>query len=411
MSPRVVPKTPAQRAVRSILQRSEASSRHIQAEADLSDAKFTVGETERELRAADERQKRDYLQAFARSPYGPGSEHSWLLDSGQAAGKGAAPPDVTERLNQSRAAMEREIRPAAAQETYAVGSSTLGGLIPATIEPWVAEAVAYGVRSTAPLAAALLRLDLPPVGMSAAWAKVTTAATVTNQTAENTAVTASTDAVIGSATDPLGTIAASLDFSAQSLERSGGWFDRVAGEEMGRAFGARLEQQIWAGTGANGQFKGLTVMTGNSSSTVSGQTFPLTVNKIADQFQQVTTNLGEQPDILAIAPRRYSALEMGTGALGLEVNSIVPQGIELVISPAAPLTLGGGTEDWLVLLNRAACPLVADDAPQIEFQNQGPSAGINLGFRWLVYAYAALGVSRRPEGVGIIKGLTPPTFT
>jgi hypothetical protein len=62
---------------------------------------------------------------------------------------------------------------------------------------------------------------------------------------------------------------------------------------------------------------------------VSGQTFPLTVNKIADQFQQVTVNLGEQPDILAIAPRRYGALEMGTGALGPEVNSVVPVGMDL----------------------------------------------------------------------------------
>ena len=89
------------------------------------------------------------------------------------------------------------------------------------IEPWVAEAVAYGVRSTAPLATALLRLDLPPIGMNAAWAKVTTPATVTNQTAENTAVTASADLVVASATDALGTIAASLEFSAQSQERSG----------------------------------------------------------------------------------------------------------------------------------------------------------------------------------------------
>ena len=139
------------------------------------------------------------------------------------------------------------------------------------IEPWVAEAVAYGVRSTAPLATALLRLDLPPIGMNAAWAKVTTPATVTNQTAENTAVTASADLVVASATDALGTIAASLEFSAQSQERSGGWFDRVAGEELGRAYGARLERQIWAGTGASGQLKGLSVMTGNSSSPTSSR--------------------------------------------------------------------------------------------------------------------------------------------
>jgi len=89
----------------------------------------------------------------------------------------------------------------------------------------------------------------------------------------------------------------------------------------------------------------------------------------------------------------------------------MPDNIEIVDSPAAPLTLGGGTEDWIVVMNRAACPLVADDQPQVEFQNQGPSAGINLTFRWLIYAYVALGVTRRPEGVGLVKGATPPTFT
>jgi Phage capsid family len=350
----------------------------------------------------DRRRMRELLSDV--SPYGPTSEHSWLLDSARNAGKGMTPPDVRERLDRFQSAQQKI-------EKFAVGTSTLGGLVPATIEPWVAEAVAYGVRSTAPLAAALLRLDLPPVGMNAAWAKVTTPATVTNQTAENTAMTASADDVVASATDPLGTIGAFLDFSAQSQERSGGWFDRVAGEELGRAFGARLEQQIWQGTGANGQLKGFTVMTGNSSSTVSGQTFPLTVNQIANQYQQVATNLGQLPDILAIAPRRYGALEMGTGALGLEVNSIVPEGAQLVVSPAAPLTLGGGTEDWLLWIRSDAVPLVANEQPQLEFQNQGPSAGINLTFRWLIYAYAALGVSRRPEGVGIVKGLTPPTFT
>ena len=101
---------------------------------------------------------------------------------------------------------------------------------------------------------------------------------------------------------------------------------------------------------------------------------------------------------------------MGTGALGLEVNSIVPVGMELVVSPAAPLTLGGGTEDWLLLIRRDSTPLVADAAPTLEFQRQG-STGTALQFRWMLYSFAALGISRRPEGVGIVKGLTPPTFT
>ena len=159
-----------------------------------------------------------------RTPYGPDSEHSWILDRAATAGNGIDPL-AEGRLNRARAAAEIETR--------AIGSSTLGGLIPAVIEPWVSEAIAFGVRSTAPLATALLRLDLPPVGMNAAWTKATAAATVTNQTAENAALTASADAVLASATDPLGTIGASLDFSSAAQERSGGWFDKVVGEELG----------------------------------------------------------------------------------------------------------------------------------------------------------------------------------
>jgi hypothetical protein len=334
------------------------------------------------------------------SPYGPDSEHSWVLDRARVAGKMPA-PDANERLQRHQAAVE----------TRAITSTTLGGLIPATIPPYVAEAIAYGVRSTAPLAAALLRLDLPPTGTSVAWAKVTTGATVTNQTAENTAVTASADEVIASATDALGTIAASLDFSAQSLERSGGWFDRVAGEDLGRAYGARLEQQIWAGTGANGQLKGFTVMTGNSSSTVSGQTMPLFMNKVYDQFQQVSTNLGQAPDVIALAPRRYAMLGAAAAAFGLDATDLLPDELTPVVSPAAPVTLGGGTEDWGLLINRTAVPLVSNEEPTVEFQREGRSAGTTLLFRWLLYAFVALGVSRRPEGVGIVKGATTPTFT
>jgi hypothetical protein len=332
-------------------------------------------------------------------PYGPDSPDSWLIDSANMAGKGVAPGDAQERISRHRSASEQR----------AVSTTLLGGLLPATIPPYVAEAVAYGVRSTAPLAAAMLRLDLPPVGMSVAWTKVTTGATVTNQTAENTAVTASADVVAASTTDPLGTIAADLPFSAQSLDRSGGWFDRLSGEEMGRAYGARLEQQIWAGTGTNQQLKGLSVMSGNSSSTVSGQTMPLFMNKVYDQFQQVATNLGQVPDVVALAPRRYAMLGAAAAAFGLDATDLIPDDLTPVVSPAAPLTLGGGTEDWAVVFRRDAVPLVAED-PKIQFQREGPGSGPTIQFRRLVYSFAALGVSRRPEGVGLVKGLTPVTF-
>jgi hypothetical protein len=345
-----------------------------------------------------------------RSPYGPASPHSWVRDSAFASIE-AGDVQAEDRLQRFRASVE-EHHDRHGAETRAITSSTLGGLIPATIPPYVQEAVAYGVRSTAPLATALLRLDLPPVGMSAAWAKVTTGATVTNQTAENTALTASSDEVVASATDALGTIGSYVDFSAQSQEMSGGWFEQVIGEELGRAFGARLEQQVWNGSGSSGQLKGFAQMTGNSSSTVAGQTIANQTAKVAQQFDAVSTNLCSVPNLVAMAPRRYAGLQSLSAAIGLPVENLFPEPVRenIIVSPAAPLTLGGGSEDWIVLLNRGAVPLVRDAEPTVEFHREGPSAGPALLFRWVIFAFATLGVSRRPEGVGLIKGLTAPAY-
>lgn len=376
MSPRVIPK-------------DRAGRERLQIEADFVYARARADKARENLRVA----------VAERTPYGLDSPHSWLLDRAMTVAHAGAVPDAVDRLNRERAASEKRAVP-----------STTFPWAAAAVPPFVNEAVSYGVRASAPLAAALERLDLPPSGTVVSWAKVTTGATVTNQTAENTAMTASADPVVASATDALGTLGAYVDFSAQAQELSGGWFDRVIGEELGRAFGTRLETQLWNGTGANGQLKGFAVMTGGSSSTVSGQTLPLTVNKISDQFHQVTSNLGEQPDLLVVAPRRYAALEAATGALGLEMSGLIPQGMQLVISPAAPTNLGA-SEDWILLINKAAVPLVRDPSPTVEFHREGPSAGTTLLFRWLIYQFAALGVSRRPEGVGIVKGLTAPTFT
>jgi hypothetical protein len=336
-----------------------------------------------------------------RSPYGEGSEHSWVLDQARQ----------TSNIRDLQAA-DRLAR-GASSERFAIGTGTLGGLVPATIPPWVAQAVAYGIHQTAPLSMALERLPLPPVGMNAAWAKLTTGASVTSQSSQNTAATASADIVAASTTDALQTIAAFADFSAQSQERSGGWFDRIIGEELGRAYGARLEQQIWAGAGSGGEITGFTVMSGNSSSTVAGQTLANQTAKIAAQFQAVTDNLGAVPDCIAMGQRRYAGLQSLTAALGMPVENVIPAPLRanLVVSPAAPTNLGGGTEDWILILNRASTPLVCNPEPTVEFQQQGPSIGGSvLTWRWLIHSYVTLGVSRRPEGVGLVKGTTAPAY-
>jgi hypothetical protein len=115
-------------------------------------------------------------------PYGRDSEHSWVRDSAAVLEVGGDPL-ANERLNRFRSAYEKR----------AVSTSTLAFISGVVLPPRVAEAVAFGIRSVAPLASALLRLDLPPEGDSALWAKVTTAATFPSgsQSAENAALSAS----------------------------------------------------------------------------------------------------------------------------------------------------------------------------------------------------------------------------
>lgn len=397
--------------VRQDLDGASAARFSIELHRAAAEADEMAAEEQREFEANHDalRRAKMRVQLRDRTPYGPDSEHSWILDRARtvtAVGDVAA-KDRLDRFEMTRQSGSLDV------ETRAISTTTLGGIVPGQLPPWVAEAVAYGVRSTAPLALALERLDLPPEGMSAYWAKATTATTVGGQTSQNTAITQSADTVVASATDPLQTVGAFVDFSAQTQERSGGWFDRIIGEELGRAFGTRLESQLWSGSGSSGQFTGFTVMTGNSSATVAGQTLGNQTAKIWAQYDAVTTNLGAAPDLIAMASRRAGGIGSLAAALGLQLENVIPMEPRenIIVSPAAPVNLGAGTnEDWVLILNRAAVPLVRNAEPTLEFHQQGPSAGTNLTFRWLIRSYVTLGVSRRPEGVGLIKGLTAPTY-
>ena len=342
------------------------------------------------------------LQLRDVDPYGRDSEHSWVRDSAAVLEVGGDP-----------LASERLARFRSAYETRAVSTATLSFISGVVLPPWIEQAVSSGIRSVAPLASALLRLDLPPSGDSASWAVVSTPADMAagSQSAENATIDESTDPVVDSEEDDLKTLAGNILVSAQSIEWSGGWSDRVLGEELGRAFGARLESELWIGPGTGGRITGLTVMTGSSSSTVAAQTLAAQTAEIWQQFDSIAANLGELPDLIAMAPRRAGGLGSLTSAIGLPFEEHLPSSVRerIVVSPAAPTNLGAGTnEDWIVEMNRAAVPLVAAPEPIVQMNRE--QAGNALAYRIILYAYVALGVSRRPSGVGLIKGLTAPAY-
>jgi hypothetical protein len=298
------------------------------------------------------------------------------------------------------------------REQFAVSSSTLGGIVPGQLPPFVRDAVAMGLRASAPLVAALEVLPLPETSMNVSWGQVSTPATVGVQSAQNATVPDSPDVVVGLKQDAIVTFTATAEFSAQSQERSGGWLDYVIGYELGHALGTQLETDVWNGSGASGHLKGILQATGPSTEAVAGQTLANHATAIAGQFNAIANNLGVLPDLVALAPRRYAYLQSLTAALGLPVENVFPEAVRdnIIVSPAAPTNLSG-TQDALFLMNRASTPLVRGAAPTLEFHMEGPSIGPStLTWRYLIYEHLTLGVSRRPEGIGIVTGLTAPSL-
>jgi hypothetical protein len=113
-----------------------------------------------------------------------------------------------------------------------------------------------------------------------------------------------------------------------------------------------------------------------------------------------------QPDILTMAARRAGWL--GQAVAGAPMD-FVPDGVQLVPSPQAPVSLGAGTnEDHVFFISRSAVQL-ATDRPSVSFQTR--AQGTTLTTRALIYGYLAFATAARPEGIGRITGLTTPTFS
>lgn len=327
-----------------------------------------------------------------RSPYGADSPHSFFHD------------EISAQLRHDATSSERlERHRAAPAEKRAIVSGTLGGVVHNT-PLWISEAIAAAARSQAPLAEALEQIPLPAEGVTVPWSQFGTGSTVTNQTGENVALTASADPAVAIVTDPVATVASYIDYSFQADDRSGGFFDAQIAGDLGSAFGARLEAQLWIGTGANQQVKGFAVATPGVSTTVGAQTLTAALPKIWSCWMQLARLLGSPPDLIAMTPERYAWLWAALDASNLQVKPTLPP-CDIVASPAGPVTLGAGTEDWIVFANRMSVPL-AVNSPTFAVEKMPNTGATSLAAKLVIHGYVALGTAKRPEGWGLVKGLT-----
>jgi hypothetical protein len=356
-----------------------------------------------ELKLTESREKFDAAKERRRislrdvDPYADAaSPHSYFVDRALAS---LAVPDreAVERLNRYKAASEKQRR--------SVGTSTLGGIV-SVVPLWAAESLAQAVRSAAPLYDALLKIPLPPQGVTVNFSKYTAGDVATVQTSESTALTegGGTPPAISFVSEPFSTVATYVDYSFQAADR-GAIVDEQMAVDIGSAWATKVESELWVGTGSAGRVRGLTQMSGLTSVAAGGQTLANNLGAIWNCYQQTTMALGRPPDLLVVHPRRSAWWAQAVA--GAPAN-FVPDGVALVESPSAPSNLGGGSEDHPFLVNRAAVPL-ATDGPQITFQTR--PRGTELVTRVTIHGYLAFATAVRPEGAGKVTALTTPTFS
>jgi hypothetical protein len=328
------------------------------------------------------------------SPYGPRSEHSFFQDS--FASRKGMDPQARERLNRSRAAK--------AKETRAVSSSTLGGIVP-VLPRWIEQAIETAVHKAAPLYAALEKIPLPTQGTTVQFVKFTAGGAAVAQSSENATVTTQDPA---SSTDgePFSTVATYTDVSFQVRDRSGGMADYLLAQDLGQAYGEKVESELWVGTGSSGRIRGLTQASPTTSVATGGQSASNQLGVIWNTYQQCWNALGHAPDVLTMAPRRAAWLAQAVAGAPMD---FVPDGVTLVPSPQAPTNLGPSTtEDRVFFVSRAAVPL-ATDGPQVSVHEQ--AVGNALQARFVIAGYLAFATAARPEGLAVITGMTTPTFS
>lgn len=289
-------------------------------------------------------------------------------------------------------------------------------------------ALARAARATAdlcnmqPLPAGTDSINLP---------KISTGTATAIQTADNAAVQ-ETDLADTSVSIPVRTVAGQQDLAIQLIDQSPINFDQIVLQDLAADYATKVDVQVINGSGSSGQVTGIlntgsivSVAYTDASPTV-GEAYP----KIADAIQQIHSTRFLPPTVVIMHPRRWAwflaALDTAgrplvvpngvaynsVGTLGaVDSQTVVGQihGLPVVTDPSIPTTLGGGTEDRIII-TRASDNVLFESDVRSRVLPEVLSA--NLTVRLQVYGYVAFSAARYPQANAVVggTGLVAPTF-
>jgi HK97 family phage major capsid protein len=314
-------------------------------------------------------------------------------------------------------------------EKYAISSSTVGGIIP---PQYLVDMYAKASRNGRVAADQVNHQTLPDVGMSVIIPRLTQGLSAAAQSSENSAVSTQ-DVTETDLTVNVNTIGGYSPVSRQTLERAA-YSEAILFEDLIARYWAALDTDVINGSGSSGHCTGILNTSSIKTSTVTTQTVAGAWPKFADVIQQInaaTGGLGYVADKIIVHPRRWGFFEAGLdsnnrpvfGITGSPYFNIAGEGsaqgyglvgnimgLPVYTDANVPTNLGAGTnEDWAIVLASQVCHLWErdNDPVMLSFEQQ---AGTSLQVQLVGYGYSAFTAGRYPAAVGVVKGMTTPSF-
>lgn len=367
-------------------------------------------------------ERRERVQVVAEpETYRKGGGQSYFRDLFRAQQRGDT--DAMDRLRRN----DREVGEVLEQRAITTTDGSAGEFVPPL---WMVNDYVALARAGRVVADQVTQQPLPAGTDTISLPKVATGTATAEQATQNTAVQ-NTDATTTSVSAAVATIAGQQVIPQQLLEQSPINMDGILLADLAADYAVKLDTFVINNNAANK--RGLLNVTGINGITYTDATPTVgeAYSKVGDGIQQIHTGRLLPPDKIFMHPRRWAwyTVSLDTAGRPLVVPSAnLPQnvlaamsdvvsegfvgtlqGLPVYVDPNIPTTLGGGTEDRIIVA-RSSDIILFEGTPRSETFRETKADQLSVLLRF--YNYAALHSERYPKSISVVSGtgLIAPVF-
>jgi HK97 family phage major capsid protein len=309
--------------------------------------------------------------------------------------------------------------------------TTTDGAVGEFVPPlWMVDEYVKLARAGRVVADQIAHQPLPGGTDSINLPKLTGGTSTAEQATQNAAVS-NTDATSSSVTAAVATVAGQQVVSQQLLEQSPINMDSILLGDLAADYAVRLDTFVINNNAANKRgllnASGINAITYTDATPTVGEAY----SKVGDGIQQIHTGRFLPPDKIFMHPRRWAwyTVSLDTAGRPLVVPSAnMPQnvlaamsdvtsegfvgtlqGLPVYVDPNIPTTLGGGTEDRIIIV-RSSDVILFEGTPRAEAFRETYANQLSVLLRF--YNYAALHSERYPKSISVVSGtgMIAPVF-